>query len=163
MGLRIARLVNLMLAGVLTGNEFGGWAGTHPALRTLPTDAHIRAEQAITRRFGALMPSVMTATIVSCIPVLSLIRDRRAASFRLTLGGMLCYLAMLGVTFVGNMPINRRVLAATAEAPPADWYALRRRWDRWHMLRNGLNILGFGLLIASALTADSHARSGSRP
>jgi uncharacterized membrane protein len=154
MGLRIARLVNLMLAGVLTGNEFGGWAGTHPALHTLPTEAHIRAEQAITRRFGALIPFVMTTTIVSCIPVLSLIRDRRAMPFRLTLGGMLCYLAMLGVTFAGNMPVNRRTLQLSPEAPPADWLALRARWDRWHTLRNALNFVGLGLLTTAALAPD---------
>ncbi len=154
MELRIARLVNLMLASVLTGNEFGGWAGTHPALRTLPTGAHIRAEQAITRRFGLLMPFAMTATIVSCIPVLALIRDRRSAPYRLTLGGILCYLAMLGVTFAGNMPINRRTLQLSPEAPPADWLALRRRWDRWHTLRNALNFAGLGLLTTAALTPD---------
>ena len=154
MGLRIARLVNLMLAGVLTGNEFGGWAGTHPALRTLPTEAHVRAEQAITRSFGALMPFVMTATIVSCLPVLSLIRDRRSMPFRLTLGGMFCYLAMLGVTFAGNMPVNRRTLQVSPEAPPADWLALRARWDRWHTLRNALNFVGLGLLTTAALAPD---------
>ena len=159
----LPRFINLLLAGLLTGNEFGGWVGFHPALATLPQPSQIQAERAVTRRFGAVMPLFMTATILSCVPVLAGARDRRSGTYRTALGGVLCYVAMLGVTFVGNMPINRRVLAATAEAPPADWYTLRRRWDRWHMLRNGLNILGFGLLIGSALTADSHARSGSRP
>ena len=152
MGLKLARLVNLMLAGVLTGNEFAGWAGVHPALRTLPTTAHVQAEQAVTRRFGLLMPFVMTATIASCLPVLALSRDRRSTAYRATLAGMLCYLAMLGVTFAGNMPINRRTLQLTPEAPPADWLALRARWDRWHTLRNALNFAGLGLLVAGALS-----------
>ena len=160
MALKAARFVNLVLAGVLTGNEFGGWAGTHPALRTLPPAAHVQAEQAVTRRFGAIMPFLMTATIVSCAPVLALARDRRSAGWRCTLAGMLCYLAMLGVTFGGNMPINRRTLEVSPEAPPADWLALRARWDRWHALRNALNLAGLGFLVAGALASSDAETSG---
>ncbi len=32
MALKIARFVNLLLAGLLAGNEFGTWAAVHPAL-----------------------------------------------------------------------------------------------------------------------------------
>ncbi len=49
MALKAAQFVNLLLTGVLTGNEFGSWAGLHPALRELPHQAHVRSEQAITR------------------------------------------------------------------------------------------------------------------
>ena len=94
------------------------------------------------------MPFLMTAAIVSCLPVLALTRDKRSAGYRHTLAGMLCYLAMLGVTFAGNMPINRRTLRLSPDAPPADWLGLRTRWDRWHALRNALNLAGFGLLVA---------------
>ena len=160
MDLKVARFVNLVLAGVLTGNEFGGWVGTHPALRTLPPAAHVRAEQAVTRRFGAVMPFLMTAAIASCLPVLALSRDQRSAGYRRTLAGMLCYLAMLGVTFAGNMPINRRTLRLSPGAPPADWPALRTRWDRWHALRNALNLAGFGLLVAGALASPAAETSG---
>ena len=52
MTLKAARLANLFLTGVLTGNEFSGFIGFHPALYRLPTDSHASAEQAITARFG---------------------------------------------------------------------------------------------------------------
>ncbi len=152
MSLKLARWINLVLAGTLTGNEFSGWAGFHPALRTLPLAEHIRAEQAVTRRYGRLMPPLMTAAIASCFPVLSRIPSKRSQAFSCTLGGTLCYLTMLGITFVGNMPINRHVLQLSPETPPPDWTALRTRWDRWHALRNALNFLGLGLLIAGAIT-----------
>jgi hypothetical protein len=56
MTFKAARFANLFLTGVLTGNEFGGFVGFHPALYRLPTDAHASAEQAITARFGKIMP-----------------------------------------------------------------------------------------------------------
>ena len=79
MTLKAARLANLFLTGVLTGNEFSGFIGFHPALYRLPTDSHASAEQAITARFGKIMPPFMLAAILSFVPVLSLTRDRRSS------------------------------------------------------------------------------------
>ena len=54
MALKAARFANLFLVGVLTGNEFGSWAGLHPALRELPpprlTCAPSRLSRAATGR-----------------------------------------------------------------------------------------------------------------
>jgi hypothetical protein len=123
--LKVARFANLFLAGVLTGNEFGGFVGFHPALYQLLTEARVSAEQAITARFGKIMPPFMIATILSFAPVLSLTRDRR--SFRFSLVGMLCYLAMLGVTFSGNMPANRGTLDLDPRTVAVDEFILLRR------------------------------------
>src|SRR5215210_7206891 len=141
MTLKVARVCNLFLAGILTGNEFGGFVGFHPALYRLPTEAHASAEQEITARFGKIMPPFMVATIVSFVPALSLTGDRR--SFRFTLTGMLCYLAMLAVTFAGNMPANRRTLDLNPRSVSRDEFlTLRRRWDGFHAARNLLNATG---------------------
>jgi uncharacterized membrane protein len=158
MALKIARFVNLILAGMLTGNEFGGWAAVHPALSNLPARAHIQAEQAVYRRYGAIMPFFMTFTIVSAIPVLSLARNRRSAAFRFTFAGMMCFALMLLVTLIGNVPINKRLL----ELPPQEksyeeFLELRRRWDRLHVVRNLLNIAGLSF---SCLGALSQTESG---
>ena len=154
--IKAARFANLFLTGVLTGNEFGEFVGFHPALYRLPTEAHASAEREITVRFGKIMPPFMIATIVSFIPVLSLTRDRR--SFRLTLAGMLCYLAMLAVTFAGNMPVNRRTLELDPESVSRDeLLALRRRWDSFHAARNVLNATGLTFTILGTLS-DAEAR-----
>ena len=148
---KVARFANLILTGVLTGNEFGGLVGFHPALYRLPTDAHASAEQQITARFGKIMPPFMTATIVSFVPVLSLTPDRR--SFGFTLAGMLCYVVMLGVTFAANMPINRRTLELDPKTVSREeLLALRRRWDTFHAARNVLNAAGLVLAILGTLS-----------
>ncbi|MDQ5828129.1 MAG: DUF1772 domain-containing protein [Chloroflexota bacterium] len=160
MALKATRFINLLLAGVLTGNEFGGFIGFHPALYELPTEVHARTERAITSRFGKLMPPFMTATIVSFVPVLSLVRDRRSPSFFFTLVGMLCYVAMLAVTFAGNMPINRRVLELDpTTVSREEFIELRRRWDRFHAARNTLNFLGFTCALLGALSGGTDGRS----
>ena len=156
MALKAMRFINLLLAGVLTGNEFGGFIGFHPALCELPTEVHARAERAITSRFGKLMPPFMTATIVSFVPVLSLVGHRHSPSFVFTLVGMLCYVAMLAITFAGNMPINRRVLELDpATVSREEFIELRRRWDRFHAARNTLNFLGFACALLGALSGST--------
>jgi anthrone oxygenase-like protein len=148
---RAARLCNLFLAGALTGNEFGGLVGFHPALYRLPTEAHASAEREITLRLGKIMPPFMVATILSFTPALSMTRDRR--SFRFTLAGMVCYVSMLAVTFAGNMPANRRTLDLDPRTVPRDeFFALRRRWDGFHAVRNLLNAAGFVFAILGALS-----------
>jgi uncharacterized membrane protein len=160
MTLKAVRFLNLLLAGVLTGNEFGGFVGFHPALYELPSEAHVRAERAITSRFGRIMPPFMTATIVSFVPILSLVRDRRSPSFVLTLVGMLCYVAMLAVTFAGNMPINRQVVDLDpATVSREEFIELRRRWDRFHAMRNVLNLVGFVSALLAALSGSRNDRS----
>ena len=156
--LKIAHLVNLILTGMLTGNEFGGRVAVHPALSTLPARTHIQAEQAVYRRYGAIMPLFMTSTIVSAIPVLSLTRDRKSTAFRFTFGGMMCFALMLLVTLIGNVPINRRLLELSPqEESYEEFLELRKRWDRLHTVRNLLNIAGLSF---SCLGALSQAEPG---
>src|SRR5829696_7513564 len=152
--LKVARFANLFLVGVLTGNEFGSWAGLHPALRELPHGAHVRSEQAVTRRFGKMMPALMMGALVSFVPVLSLVTDRRSSYFLFGLAGMVCYATMLAITLTANVPITRRTLELDPDTTPREEFLeLRARWDRLHATRNVLNLSGFGLAILGALVS----------
>ncbi len=159
MALKVARFANLFLVGVLTGNEFGSWAALHPALGELPHQAYVRSEQAVTRRYGKIMPALMTGALVSFVPVLSLVSDRRSSSFLFGLAGMVCYATMLAITLTGNVPINRRTLELDPDTTSREEFLeLRARWDRLHTARNVLNLAGFGLAILGVLTSSQSNR-----
>ncbi len=158
MTLKRARFINLLLSGTMVGNEFGGWVAVHPALSTLPLAGHISAEQAVVKRYKAIMPFWMMAAIISAFPVLARVEDR--TSYRLTLAGTSCFIAMLMVTFGGNMPINNQVLQLSPDLPPANWRQLRTRWDQFHTLRNLLNIAGLSCLILGALEPSEPELAG---
>ena len=156
MNLKTFRFLNLVLAALLVGNEFGTRTAVHPALWALPTPAHIRAEQALTRRYGTMMPFWMSSVILSCLSVLALIPDRRSSAFRFTLAGTACFVGMLISTLRGNVPINERTLELCPEETPAeDWRRLRERWDRLHTLRVFLNVAGLGFLYLGALRGEN--------
>lgn len=155
--LKAARLANLVLAGMLTGNEFGSFAGIYPALGRIAPLARLEAEQAVYRRLGRIMPGYMLATLASFLPVLALQRRPGSPAFRLTLAGLACFVAMAGVTRAGNLPLNARIAALPAEeASLAEFRGLRERWDRLHAARNALNLAG---LVLAALGALSESRA----
>jgi uncharacterized membrane protein len=149
---KTVRFANLALAGMLAGNEFGTWAAVHPSLERLDPPERIRAEQELTRRFGAIMPAWMGSVVVSCL--LAPLSYRGSAGFRSTLLGTACFLGMLASTRIGNVPINDRVLEMDPERDQKEFAELRERWDRLHALRVALNVAGLGFLAAGALAED---------
>ena len=155
MALKTARFVNLLLAALLAGNEFGTWAAVHRSLWNISTPEHIRAEQALTRRFKSIMPFWMSSVVVSCLPVLALTRNRNPFAFRSTLVGMFCFVGMMISTLRGNMPINNRTLELPPEeTQPEEWRQLRERWERLHALRVLLNVAGLSMLYLGTLRGE---------
>jgi len=153
--LRIARLVNLVLTGMLTGNEFSGFMAIYPALGRLSPLGRLQAEQEIYRRYGRIMPVYMSSAIASFIPVLALQRRPGSPAFRFTAAGMACYVAMLGITLTRNLPINKRIEELPAEeASFEEFRELRERWDRLHAARNLLNVAGLVLACLGALSGS---------
>jgi hypothetical protein len=155
--LKAARLANLALTGMLTGNEFGTLAGVYPALDRISPMARLEALQGVYRRMGGFMPPYMISTIASFLPVLVLQRRPGTAAFRFTLAGMACFVAMVAITRSGNLPINARIEALPAEEASLDEFGeLRERWTRLHAARNVLNVAG---LLLTALGALSEPRA----
>jgi uncharacterized membrane protein len=150
MMLKVARFVNLVLAGVLVGNEFGTKVAIHPSLERLSTPERIRAEQEVTRRYAAIMPFWMSSVVVSCLPVLVL--SRRTRALLPTAAGTACFVGMLASTLIGNVPINNRVLELSPETDQEEFVELREHWDRLHTLRVLLNVAGLALLCIGALS-----------
>jgi uncharacterized membrane protein len=149
--LKTARLANLILAGMLTGNEFGSRVIAHPALRDLEPRTQIDAEQALTRRYGRIMPVFMTTTLASFLPLIGLEPDRSSPRSLLTAVGTACYAAMLAITLTRNIPLNNRLLELTAQ-DSQEFHELRARWDRLHTARNLLHVTGLTCTALAALT-----------
>ena len=159
--LKVARLANLVLAGMLTGNEFGTLAGIYPALDRISPMARLEASQGIYRRMSGIMPFYMISTLASFLPVLVLQRRPGSPAFRFTLAGLACYVAMIMITRRRNLPINARIEELpTEEASLDEFQELRKRWTRLHATRNVLNVAG---LVFTSLGALSEPRARKAP
>jgi hypothetical protein len=158
--LKMARLANLVLAGMLTGNEFGTLAGIYPALDRISPIARLEALQGVYRRMGGIMPFYMISTLASFLPVLALQRRPGSSAFRFTLAGLMCFVAMIVITRRGNLPLNARIEELpTEEASIEEFGELRERWTRLHAVRNVLNAAG---LVFTSLGALSETRASDK-
>lgn len=151
--LKVGRFANLVLAGLLAGNELGTKVAVHPALEGLSAPERIRAEQEVTRRYAAIMPFWMLSVIASCLPVVAL--SRKGPGFLPAAAGTACFAGMLALTLIGNVAINNRVLDLSPETEGEEFAELRKRWDRLHTLRVVLDTAGLVLLCAAALWGEA--------
>ncbi|HEV8635527.1 MAG TPA: hypothetical protein VG370_14975 [Chloroflexota bacterium] len=73
----------VLLAGLLAGNELATLMAFRPALRRLPLRARIEAEQALTRRRGAIMPVYLSAPLLAAIAAAAASAGRPGFGFAL--------------------------------------------------------------------------------
>lgn len=139
--------LGVALAGLLTGNEVGTLVAVHPALSRLPMPSGLLAEQELTRRYGALMPALMTATIAASTAAGRVATGRRRRLFSAAAGS---YSAMLVVTLIGNVPLNTATLGLPTSATEEQLRSVRRRWERLHAVRVALDLAGLGLAATAA-------------
>ncbi len=145
-------LANLMLAGILLGNELSTLVVVHPAARSLDLPAQIAMEKSLTKRYGLVMPVLMIATLVSGVAVAV---GAGGDGQVLAIAGTACIAIMLGVTFAGNMPVNVYTLRASEDVDPAEWRARRRTWERWHALRVLLDAAAMACFVLAVLVDAS--------
>jgi hypothetical protein len=146
---RAPRVANLVLAALLTGHELGTLGVLHPALQKLPDADEVAGEKLVTRPAGARDAAADDSTVTTGVAATAALDGRK----RTLIGaGTTAYALMLALTLAGNVPINARTLRWDVTADdPSDWRQLRRRWDRLHALRIGLDLGGLATLAAASL------------
>jgi hypothetical protein len=136
-------VVQLVLVGLLAAEEFIVRWGVHPAMASLPDDAHLRTRIALVKSLKVVVPMLMVPAVLATLSVLVVagagdgLRCRVAAA------------AALGVfvlaSFLGTVPINIGVNDWDPLDPPADWKRVVVRWERIDVLRSSAAIVAFVL------------------
>lgn len=137
-----AQVIATLLTGALFGHELATLF-VHVTLFRLPAADHLAAEQKINGLLTRIMPVFMVATVVA-VAAAAIVGDGTLRRFDLAALGAVA--AMLGVTFVGNIPINVRTMRLGPDVDPTDWRSMRTRWNRFHMVRIALLAVAFTLV-----------------
>jgi uncharacterized membrane protein len=66
---------------------------------------------------------------------------------------VLMVIAMI-ITLVVNVPIDRQIQSWTTATLPADWNAIRDRWEYFHGLRTLVSLVALACLFANALSTS---------
>ncbi|WP_433515172.1 hypothetical protein ACQP2T_05900 [Nonomuraea sp. CA-143628] len=129
----VVQYIGLFLLGVLAGEELIVRYGIHPVLSGLDDRAHLLARQALIRRLRVVVPIVMLPAAAFALVGLVTVTGPGLTLRWATLIAMVVFMLL---SFLGTVPINIKVNDWRADAPPADWKAVVRRWARIDVLRS---------------------------
>ena len=146
----ILLIVQLVLAGLLAGEEFIVRWGIQPAIASLPDDAHVRTRIALVKRLKVVVPILMVAAVLASVAVL--IGEGLAQGFGFRIAGMVALIIFVLASFLGTVPINMGVNDWNPHDPPADWASVVTRWQRIDVLRSTAAGLAFVLFIVALVT-----------
>lgn len=136
-------VVQLVLVGLLAGEEFIVRWGIQPALSVLPDDAHVRARIALVRSLKVIVPILMVPTVLASVAVL--VTAGTAGRLAWRIAATVSLVVFLLASFLGTVPINIGVNDWDPAAPPADWKRVVTRWERIDVLRSSAAVLAFVL------------------
>ncbi len=113
-----------------------------PAQNRLPAEGYAILEQGMNDRLETLTPILMIATVASGIGALFLAWRRSPRTRALQGLALACAVAMVISTLTINAPVNFAIDTWNTAAPPADWSALRDRWELGHTIRANVGLVG---------------------
>ena len=148
--IKATRFVNLLFGGLYAG-FLVAVLFIEITLRDVGPDVYTLVEQVKHANLNLLAAATIGPTLASGVLLLLLLRDPRRRPFVLTLVGLLCAVVALTITLLVNVPINAAQMAWSPQAPPADWAAIRDRWQSAHVLRTAMSIAGLSCQILAAL------------
>lgn len=128
-------IISLLSLTLLTGNEFSIAAFIYPSLGKLPAEAQIRSVQSLSKTFGNVMPFWMGATLLLMLLNVFLSNNLKAWQFGVAVFAIALFAFVIVFSIIFPVPINNRIIAWNATAPPSNWREERRNWDFYHKIR----------------------------
>jgi len=135
--------VNLLFAGLLAGEELAVRYGVRGPIAGLDQRPHILVRQALIRRLRILVPGLILPALLTGVLVTLL--DLHGPPVVLRGLGVLALLVLVLVTLLGTVPINAAALDWQPDAPPANWQARLRQWERLDTVRCWAALVAFAL------------------
>jgi uncharacterized membrane protein len=139
-----ARVIALVLTGLIAGIFLGHRAGVSRASSRLSPSSFVQLQQVIHGTFAWMMPPLVLGAVLGTLTWTLLLRPRGSvAAFWLLVLASLSLLVAAGLTRLINIPINRQLMTWSIEAPPPDLRQVWGRWERIHSTRTVLVVAAF--------------------
>ena len=140
----------IVITGVLAGVLFAVQIAQIPVQRGLGARDFVLVKSRFEQQYGPKMPAVVVATLLAPV-VIYVAAGGWSTALVLVVIGHVCSAAVLAVTAIYNLPVNRQAIGWDPERPPADWEALRDRWHLGNAIRLPISVAAFGCHAAAAV------------
>jgi uncharacterized membrane protein len=153
--MKIAQFISMVLVSLVTGVFWGTWFSLSRSIASITPTTFLEVGHTMITNLGGPMSVLMPAACISLALVMVLLYRRRyRTGFWFTTMALALLLVALAITLTVNVPIDDQIRGWTVEMLPADWMAIRDRWEFYHGLRTVTSIAALGCLFAGALWPD---------
>jgi uncharacterized membrane protein len=150
MKLKLAQFSTIILFALVMGVFWGTWFALSRSIVMFRPQTFLDIGQTAIRNLAVPMRILMPLTLVSALILLAIL-PKRSTAFALAVAGFLLMVCALIVTLAVEVPIDNQIKVWTIATLPADWQALRERWEFYHALRTFVSIAALAAVTGSAL------------
>ena len=147
----VIQVLAIVVLGLMCGSEFNVAVFGHPTLNRQTPEVHIPVRASFATLFGRVMPFWMVTSTLLNLLLLLPFEHLGVLAGHLAALAFAIQLFAIPVSLLGPVPINNRIKLWTPANLPTDWKAQEHRWDLYHAFRTCGLIVGFVLLVLSAL------------
>lgn len=147
---QVLQLVVVFFAALATGGLMVNWIGLGRAMSRLSVSTYVEFHQATNHTFDPYMPIVVVGALLGGV-VLAILSH--SISSELAITGSVCYAAVLAISLLTNVRINKQVAGWSVQSPPDDWKSIRARWLRFHIVRTLFSLPALACYILACLVS----------
>ena len=152
MKLRSAQFINIMLFALVAGVFWGTWFSLSRSIAEISPEFFIGIGKAIIKNLAVPMRILMPLALLSTLPVLSWMPEKRSGAFVFTSLGLVLMIGATLVTVFVEVPIDNQLKQWTITSLPANWQALRDRWEFYHTVRTFVSLAALASVVIGSLT-----------
>jgi uncharacterized membrane protein len=150
---KAVQFVTLLLFSLVTGVFWGTWFSLSRSIAEITPGTFLEVGHLMIANLGGPMSVLMPASLLSALVLcVLLVRGRQPGASLLAGSALVLMTTALVITLAVNVPIDRQIQTWTTAALPADWQAVRDRWEFYHGLRTVVSIAALACLFAATLS-----------
>jgi uncharacterized membrane protein len=148
---KILLLITGLLLVLVTGVFWGTWFSLSRTMQQLPPETFITIGKQIMQNVALGMSIMMTLGITGVLILLLMAGRRKKVHFYWLLSTLILFVAALVITLFIEVPIDNQIKTWTPDAIPAEWKAIRDRWQFYHTDRTFLSLAGIGCYLMAVI------------
>ncbi|GAB4022818.1 anthrone oxygenase family protein [Spirosoma koreense] len=145
------QFVALLLLLLVVGVFWGVWLALSRSYQVFSVDELAHIARVVVANLAVPMRLLSMTCVASLAVVAWLFPAKKSTAFYLLLGSIGLIVLALGITVAVEVPINNQVITWTSATAPANWTALRDRWQWFNVIRVVASLTGFGLFATAIL------------
>ena len=151
--MKIVQFLTLLLFSLVTGVFWGTWFSLSRSMSEITPTTFLEVGRLMIANLGGPMSVLMPAALLSALVLCMLLfRGGHTRASLFASAALVLMVLALVITLVVNVPIDRQIQSWTTATLPADWRAIRDRWEFYHGLRTLVSLAALASLFVTALS-----------